>query len=244
MNKLIVLGLPIGNIEDVTLRMVKALFSSDIILAEDTRNYLKIKSILKERFAKILIEIGANPDARPELISYRDQIHDKVTPKILQMIQEGKSVALISDAGMPAISDPGFRLIEDMIRKGIEVDVIPGPTAVETALVISGLPTDRFVFLGFLPRDRSKIRKLIGRFIHLDVTLIAYESPFRLIKTLRLIQEIYPNCYVAACNDLTKKFQKVIRGTPQETLEQLSSQKIQGEWVVVLRAEDNIDEAS
>src|SRR5690606_30698072 len=136
-------------------------------------------------------------------------------------------------AGMPTISDPGFKLVEEVLKRGFEVDVIPGPTAIETALSISGLPTDRFTFLGFLPREKGKIEKLISQNIH--NTVVVYESPYRVVKTLEIVSEIYPNAKVSTCNDLTKKFQKVYRGDIKDVLSQLKNdKKIVGEWVIVL----------
>jgi len=231
-NKLTLIGLPLGNIEDISIRQMKALFQSDVILAEDTRNYLKIKSILKERMIEILEILEINTEARPELISYREQNHHEVLGRILTLIKDGKNVSLISDAGMPTISDPGFRLVEAVINAGFEVDCIPGPTAIETALAISGLPTDKFTFLGFLPREKGKITKLLTD--NCKLTTIIYESPYRIIKTLEIINEIMPEARIAACNDLTKKFQKVIRGSVEEVLNQLKQIKVQGEWVIVI----------
>ncbi len=247
MSKLTLIGLPLGNIEDISLRAMKALFSFDVIVAEDTRNYLKIKSILKERFSEILKQLGVNIDAKPELISYREQNHKKVTPQIIKLLKEGKSIGLISDAGMPTISDPGFRLIEEVLNANLEVDVIPGPTAIETALAVSGLPTDRFTFLGFLPRQVSKIKKLITdnslrlRSGQAPLTTIIYESPYRVIKTLETILELSPDFQIAACNDLTKKFQKVERGNIVDVLNRLKTTKIQGEWAIVLRTKDKVE---
>ncbi len=239
MSILTLIGLPLGNIEDITLRAMKGLFASDVILAEDTRNYLKIKSIIKERFPEILEKLQVNIEARPELISYREQNHKGITPKIIEKIREGKSVGLITDAGLPAISDPGFRLVSEVLQAGLEVDVIPGPTAVDTALVISGLPTDKFTFLGFLPRERGKIKKIISSKVDLNTkdpeTIIYYESPYRVLKTLEIIAEDFDQLNVAACNDLTKKFQRVLRGNIKDVISELKEMKIQGEWVVVIR---------
>jgi len=238
-NTLTLVGLPIGNIEDITLRAMKALFASDVILAEDTRNYLKIKSIVKERYPEILKHLGVDSGAKPELLSYREQNHDKVKARIITLLKEGKSLTFMSDAGMPGISDPGYRLIDEVLKVGFEVDVIPGPTAIETALLLSGLPTDRFTFLGFLPRQASNISKLVSGFKDLNTTLIIYESPFRLVKTLEALKQIDPNFEVAICNDLTKKFQKVMRGNLETLIKDLSKGKIQGEWVIVARLKDS-----
>jgi len=234
MSKLTLVGLPLGNIEDISLRAIKVLFSSDIILAEDTRNYLKVKSIIKERYTSLLNILNINIEARPELISYREQNHDKMIPKIIKLLKDGKQLSFMSDAGMPSISDPGFRLVYEVIKESFEVDVIPGPTALETALVISGLPTDKFSFLGFLPRQESKIKKLIISFKELDITLIFYESPFRIIKTLNSIDKNFPGMRIVLCNDLTKKFQRIFRGKSSDLIKELSMITLKGEWVIVL----------
>lgn len=238
MSKLTLIGTPLGNIEDISLRQLRALFSFDVILAEDTRSYIKLRNLLAERFSGILENLELNTEHRPELISYREQNHNKVLPKILELIKTEKSIGLITDAGMPTISDPGYKLVDEVLNSGLEVDVIPGSTAIETALSISGLPTDRFLFLGFLPRTKSKIQKLLP--LNREdskyklPTIIVYESPFRVIKTLEIIAEIYPEAKVAACNDLTKKFQKVIRGNISEVTSELKKMKVQGEWVLVI----------
>jgi 16S rRNA (cytidine1402-2'-O)-methyltransferase len=139
---------------------------------------------------------------------------------------------------MPTISDPGFKLVEALLSKNYEIDVIPGPTAVESALALSGLPTDKFSFIGFLPRERSKIKKLLDSSFQIQNSIIYYESPFRVIKTLEIISEISEEIEVAACNDLTKKFQKVYRGKVKDVIEQLKSEKkVIGEWTVVINSE-------
>lgn len=231
MAKLILVGLPLGNIEDITLRVFNSLFTASCIAAEDTRNYLKIKSIAKERFSDKFPDI--NFENKPELISYREENHEAASKRIIEKILQGTDVHLMSDAGMPAISDPGFRLVEECLKHGIEIDVLPSATAVDTALVLSGLPTDKFCFIGFLPRQESKILKAIDAAS--EFTIIYYESPYRIQKTLQIIAKKYPNAQVALCNDLTKKFQKIIRGNVVETVERLKDNKIQGEWVGVLR---------
>lgn len=233
MAKLILVGLPLGNIEDISFRVLNSLFSADCIAAEDTRNYLKIKSIVKQRYSEVFKEIDF--EKRPELISYREQNHTNSSKRIIERILSGVDVYLMSDAGMPAISDPGFRLVEECIQNNIELDVLPSATAVDTALVLSGLPTDRFCFIGFLSRQESKIIRSIES--AKEFTVVFYESPYRIKKSLEIIAKNYPEARVALCNDLTKKFQKVIRGSISEVLKELETTKVQGEWVGVLRVE-------
>jgi 16S rRNA (cytidine1402-2'-O)-methyltransferase len=236
--KLTLITTPIGNIEDITIRALRAIFSFETILAEDTRNYIKLRNILSERFDEIIVNLGLDPHHQPELISYRDQNHNGIMPKIIETINSGKSVGFMSDAGMPGISDPGFKLVKDLVEKGIEIEVLPGATAVETALVLSGLPTDRYTFLGFLPRERSKIKKIIEMFKFevedkYKTSLVFFESPFRIIKTLEVIKEL-GTYHIAACNDLTKKFEQTYRGSIEEVLILLKKKKIQGEWCIVI----------
>lgn len=231
MAKLILVGLPLGNIEDISIRALKSLFSAEVIAAEDTRNYLKIKSIVKERYSDLFTDIDFL--AKPELVSYREQNHSAASKVIISKIRGGKDVYLMSDAGMPGISDPGFRLVEECLRNSIEVDVIPSATALDTALVISGFPTDKFCFLGFMPRQESKVYKAIES--AKDFTMIFYESPYRLKKTITVIAKKYSDIDLSISNDLTKKFQKTIRGPIEFVLKELDKFEAKGEWVVVLR---------
>lgn len=231
MAKLTLIATPIGNLEDITIRAIKAIFSFDIILAEDTRNYIKLRNLLSERFPEIISSLSLDKEHRPQLISYRDQNHKSVIDRISTLLETNFKIGFMSDAGMPSISDPGFKLVAEIIEKGFEVEVIPGPTAVDTSIVASGLPTDKFTFLGFLPREAGKIKKLIEKY---DGTIVYYESPFRVIKSLEVIEKFLPKAKVAACNDLTKKFEKVVRGEISAVISDLKKTKVIGEWVVVI----------
>jgi len=231
MNKLTLIGTPIGNLEDITIRSIKAIFSFDIILAEDTRNYIKLRNLLSERFPEIIKSLSLDLEHRPQLISYRDQNHKSVIEKISTLLETNFKIGFMSDAGMPSISDPGFKLVAEVIERGFQVEVIPGPTAVDTALVASGLAIDKFSFLGFLPREAGKIKKIIEKY---SGTIAFYESPFRVVKTLEIIQKFMPDAKVAACNDLTKKFEKVVRGEIVDVINELGKDKVIGEWVIVI----------
>lgn len=237
MSKLTLIGTPIGNLEDITIRSLKAIFSFDIILAEDTRNYIKLRNLLSERFPEIINSFGLDKEHRPQLISYREQNHKLVIDKITTLLETNFRIGFMSDAGMPSISDPGFKLVEAVLEKGFEVEVIPGPTAIDAALVVSGLPTESFEFLGFIPREKGKITKLFQKSeiqIKKSKTFVYYESPYRLIKSLEIIKDIFPEAKVAAINDLTKKFEKVVRGNIGEVITELGKSKVQGEWVVII----------
>lgn len=238
---LTLVGLPIGNVEDISVRVLRNLFTADIILAEDTREIIRFKQILKERFASILNNLDIVKQNDQKVYSYRDQNHDRALNGILQQLQESKHVVLVSDSGMPGISDPGWKLIDEILKQGFEIDVIPGPTAVVTALVHSGLPTDRFGFIGFLPRKTSKIVKLMKEYLALDQTVIVYESPFRVLGTLQTIKENLSEIIgegelkVSASTELTKLHQNTIRGNVDEVISELGKEKLKGEWVMCFR---------
>lgn len=231
-----IIGVPIGNIEDISIRAIKNFFSIDVIVAEDTRNFIKLRNILAERFKDFILSQNLNLNHQPILISYREENHYQVSSEILKLLKDSKTVGLITDAGMPTISDPGSKLILETLKNNIEIEVIPGPTAIETALSISGFSTAKFTFLGFLPKTKSKIERLFSQFP--ESTLIFYESPYRIIKTLRIISEISQDFKVSASNDLTKKFEKTYRGNILEVIEKLlKEKKILGEWVIVISNE-------
>ncbi len=221
MGKLIVVPTPIGNLKDITLRALEVLKEVNYIACEDTRRTL----ILLNHY-----EIKGK-----KLIPYYEPKEEKQIPKILKILEK-EDVALVSDAGMPAISDPGYRLIRKCIEEGIEVEVLPGPSAVITALVGSGLPTDRFLFAGFPPKKGTKsffeeLKKCE------DTTLIFYESPHRILKTLKLMEEVFgketPAC---VARELTKIHEEYIRGSLEEVVKELESrEKIKGEMVILIR---------
>ena len=218
MGKLFVVPTPIGNLKDITLRALEVLRDVDYIACEDTRR------------TKILLshyEIKGK-----KLISYYEPKENLQIPKIISTLKE-HDVALVTDAGMPSISDPGFRLIRACIEEGIEVDVLPGSSAVTTALVGSGLPTDRFLFAGFPPKKGAK-----GFFEELkaceETTLIIYESPKRLLKTLNLIRETFGEVKTCVARELTKVHQEFVRGSISQVIEEFEKRKsIKGEVVVL-----------
>ncbi|SNZ11699.1 16S rRNA (cytidine(1402)-2'-O)-methyltransferase [Hydrogenobacter hydrogenophilus] len=221
MGKLYVVATPIGNLKDITLRALEVLKEVNFIACEDTRR----TSILLNHF---------NIEGK-KLLSYYEPKESVQVPKIIKLL-EREDVALITDAGTPSISDPGYKLIKACIEKGIQVEVIPGPSAVLTALVGSGLPTDRFLFVGFLPR-----KGLAGFFEDIkkceDTTIIAFESPNRILKSLEVMKEVYTDDLpVCVARELTKLHEEFIRGTLSEVYNQLSSRgEIKGEIVLLWR---------
>lgn len=220
---LYIVSTPIGNLEDITFRAVKILSGVDLIAAEDTRK------------TKILLE---HYNIQKELISYFQFNEAKRTPELIEALKNGKSIAIVSDAGTPGISDPAYRLVRAAIADGINIIPIPGASALLAALVVSGLPTDSFVFEGFLPHKKGRRTKL-EQLKSESRTIILYESPHRILKTLQQLQETFGDRQVAVGREITKKFEEFYRGTLSEALNYFSSKSIKGEFVLVLKGIEN-----
>ncbi|MDD4178908.1 MAG: 16S rRNA (cytidine(1402)-2'-O)-methyltransferase [Candidatus Margulisbacteria bacterium] len=220
---LFVVATPIGNLEDMTFRAVRILAEADLIAAEDTRH------------SKILL---AKYNINTPLTSYHKFNIKAKTAYLIDLLKQGKNLAVVSDSGMPGISDPGYQVIRESVAQGIKVEIIPGPSAVITALVGSGLPTDEFTFVGFLPKKPGKRRKKLASLMGEDRTIVIYESPFRIIKTLDEIIKIDNNRRVAVCRELTKKFEEIIRGKGGEVLDKLKGRTVRGEIVLVISGQD------
>ncbi len=216
---LFVVATPIGNLEDITFRAIRILNEVDLIASEDTRH----TKILLDRYT-----IGT-----PMTSYHKFNIRAK-TAQLVHELQMGKNLALVSDAGTPGISDPGQELIAAAVGQGIRVETIPGPSAVIAALSVSGLPTERFAFEGFLPKKPGKKRKLLAALKDEERTIIIYESPFRLVKTLDEIAKVMGNRPVAVCREMTKRFEEVIRGGAGEVSEKLKGKEVRGEIVLVI----------
>lgn len=218
MGTLYVVGTPIGNLEDITLRALRVLRECALIAAEDTRR------------TRILLE---HYGIRTPMLSYFEHNELQRIPQILEALDRG-DVALVSEAGMPGLSDPGYALIRAALERGIPVVPIPGPSAPVTALVVSGLPTDRFLFLGFLPRKPGERRRLLAQVAPLPWTLVAFEAPHRLRESLRDILEILGDRPMAAARELTKLHEEVRRGTVREILEHFTQVEPRGEFTLVI----------
>jgi len=217
--KLYLLPTPVGNLEDITLRALRLLKEMDFILAEDTRQTLKL---LKHY------------EIKSSLISYHKFNEHKSTVSILQRIQSGENAALVSDGGTPGISDPGFLIVRECIKEGVEVECLPGATAFVPALVNSGLPNDRFVFEGFLPHKKGRNKRL-NSLKDESRTMIFYESPFRLIKTLHDFSGVFGEDRQASVSrELTKIYEETIRGTISEILCHYRNKFIKGEIVIIV----------
>jgi 16S rRNA (cytidine1402-2'-O)-methyltransferase len=215
---LAVCATPIGNLEDVTLRVLRELGEADLVLCEDTRHTRR----LLERHG-----------IENRLRSYHEHNEAERTTEVLPLLAAGKRVALVSDAGLPAISDPGARLVAAALEAGVPVTVLPGPSAVETALVASGFGTDRFQFLGYFPRRAAERRALWEELVRWRHAAVGFESPQRLSALLASLAEAMPERPVAVCRELTKRFEEVARGSASE-LAQRFAKGTKGEVTVVI----------
>lgn len=216
---LYIIATPIGNLDDFSQRAVETLKAADVVASEDTR-------IAHKLLGKFGIQAS--------LISFFEHNEEKRIPELITQLEGGKTVALISDAGTPLISDPGYRLVREAAARDIRIVPVPGPSAVMAALSVAGLPTDRFTFVGFLARKPGKRKKDLTQLAELAHTLVIFESPYRLLKTLQDMAEIMGDRQVVVCRELTKKFEEIIRGTPRELIEKLSNRKIKGEITLVV----------
>jgi 16S rRNA (cytidine1402-2'-O)-methyltransferase len=219
---LYIVATPIGNLDDISYRAVKVLSGVDAIAAEDTRK------------TRILLH---HLNIQKELISYFSYNEERRAPYLLSRLKEGQSVALVSDAGTPGVSDPAFRIIRESITEGICVKAIPGAAAFLPALVVSGLPMDRFVFDGFLPSKKGRLTRL-KELAEERRTLVLYESPHRIMRTLQEIHEHFGEREMSLSRELTKKFEEVIRGEISEILQGLASRSLKGEFVIVIHGKE------
>ncbi len=221
--RLYVVATPIGNLGDFTVRAIEVLKSVPFVLAEDTRESIK----LLKRY-----------DIPTQLISYRDQNHERMIGKIREKLDMGLNLALISDCGTPLISDPGFKLVRELKQDGYVVESIPGPSAIIAALSISGLPTDRFSFLGFLPKSDKKRVEILNMYLKLGSTVILYESPKRVLGLLNSIQSCSFESTVVLAKDLTKKREEILSGSAEQLLQLLDEKGFNisphGEFVVMV----------
>ncbi len=219
MSKLILVPTPIGNLEDITLRALRVLKESDLILAEDTRTSAKL---LKH------FEIGTN------MKSFHMHNEHRMLSRTIERLKSGEQIAMISDAGTPGISDPGFLLVRACVENGIATECLPGATALIPALVVSGLPSDRFVFEGFLPpkKGRQTRVKLWAEELR---TIVFYESPHKLLKTLAQIKEfVGDDRQLSVSRELTKKFEETVRGSVDELINHFTEKAPKGEFVIIL----------
>ena len=215
---LYIVATPIGNLEDITLRAVRTLKEVDYVAAEDTRHV----QILLQKY-----------EIQKPTISFHAWSDGRKLAQLLEILKEGKSIALVSDAGTPGISDPGYVLVKAAIDAGIRVVPIPGASAVITALCASGLPTHQFLYLGFLPMKKGR-QTLLKTFTEEERTIVFYESPHRLMKTLAEFAQLFPGRRMVIARELTKIYEEFFRGTTEQALEYFQMKTPKGEFVIML----------
>lgn len=221
MGILYIVATPIGNMEDITLRAIRVLGEVEIIACEDTRKTGMLIQKLKIK--------------KPKLISYYEENEVRRVPEIIQLLKEGNKVALVSNAGTPTLSDPGFKLVRLCWQEGIKVETIPGPSSVIASLVSSGLPTDKFLFLGYLPKKSVRRKKMLENCLQLpfSCTLIFFESPFRLLASLKDIKAIFGDIEIVVANELTKMFEKIHKEKIPWLISFFEKSSPRGEFVIL-----------
>lgn len=213
---------PIGTARDITLRALDVLNSADLLAAEDTRTL------------RHLMEIHGIPLRGRRILAYHDHNADRQRPTLMRALSDGQSVAYASDAGTPLVADPGYRLARDAAEAGYRVHAVPGPSAMLAGLTVSGLPSDRFMFVGFPPSARGQKRRWIASWSDIDSTVILFESPKRVKELLEILCESDGERATVVCRELTKKFEEVLRGTAAELLAKIPDEGLRGEVVVLL----------
>lgn len=222
---------PIGNVADASIRLREVLASADVIAAEDSR-----------RAHRLLKDLGITEHGL--IVSFYDAVEEAKSPELVSRVLAGETVVMISDAGMPSVSDPGYRLVTEAIARDVRVSVIPGPSAVLAALALSGLPVDRFSFEGFLPRKSGERKSTMSGLTHETRTMVFFEAPHRLVSTLRDMAEVFGGDRLAVvCRELTKTYEEVIRGTLAE-LVAWSDREILGEITIVLAGRTHVEQTT
>lgn len=227
--KLYIVGTPIGNLEDITLRALRILEEVDMIAAEDTRHTVKLLNHF---------------EIKKHLLAYHQHNEQSGSEKLLEFLTEGKNIALVSDAGMPIISDPGSVIVSRCNEAGIPVEVVPGPNAGLCALVLSGIDARAFTFMGFLGKQNKEIREGIEKITASENTVILYETPHRLVKTLEAMVQVIPDRKMSVSREITKKYEETRMGTVQEHLDWYSENPPKGEFVLVIEGGDGLPAGS
>ncbi|MBI4096671.1 MAG: 16S rRNA (cytidine(1402)-2'-O)-methyltransferase [Candidatus Levybacteria bacterium] len=226
MGTLFVVATPIGNLQDITLRAIKTLQAADAIACEDTRK------------TGILLSQVLPEGLKPRLVSYYEQNEMQRIPEIINALKNGLSIALVSDAGTPTISDPGFKLVRECVREGIKIESIPGPSSVISSLVSSGLPTDKFLFVGYPPKKpghRNTFFKNIASMIQIiKATIIMFEAPHKIIRTLQELKEVFGDMDIVICRELTKIHEEIRREKISASLAHFTKTTPKGEFVILL----------
>lgn len=241
MGSLYIIATPIGNLDDITLRAIKTLFSVEFIACEDTRKTGLLLHQLQKKYTTLLYSNEVQKSYRPRFISFYDEVEYKKIPEIIELLEESKNVALVSDAGTPLIADPGYKLIQACISNNINIIPIPGPSALTAALSVSGLPTNQVMFLGYLPVKRIKRLKLFQYTLlsprprtHLGIfTVVFFESPHRLHDCLTDLKEVLGDIEIVIVRELTKIHEEIIRGKISDTI--FKTADLKGEIVILFR---------
>lgn len=220
-----VVATPIGNLNDITYRAVETLKSCDLIASEDTRET-----------AKLLRHYNIEDKSQ---ISYTDQNHERIYLRILNDLNNGLNICLVSDSGTPLISDPGYKLVKILRDNNYNVVPIPGPSAVISALSVSGLPTDKFLFLGFPPKKPGQLKNFLNEYINSQATLVFYESPYRIKKFLEGVLEVMGNRQIFIAKDISKVYEKLTYGSVKDIISGLETGKAKGEYVVLISKDLN-----
>jgi len=216
---LYIVATPIGNLEDITIRTLRILGEVDLILAEDTRK----TGLLLKRL-----------NIKKKLVSFYEHNEIKKIPLVIEELKKGRNIALASSAGTPTISDPGYKLIKACREEGIPVTSLPGPSSIINCLALSSIPHDKFAFLGYMPRKRSAQKKLLERVKEWDLALVFFESPYRILKSLKLIKEVLGKARVIIAREMTKKFEEVLEVGVDEAIDHFSKKEPKGEFVIAI----------
>ena len=228
LGKLYLVPTPIGNLKDITLRALEVLKFVDIVAAEDTRQTLKLLNHF---------------EIKKSLMSYHKHNEQEKSEDIIELLKEGHNIAIVTDAGTPGISDPGAVIVKKCINENIDFEVLPGATAITTALVYSGLDTTRFLFRGFIPRENKERKILLNEIKEVKESIILYESPYRVVSTLETLLEYLGNRNVAICRELTKLHEEIKRGKIDELIDYFKNTAPKGEFVLVIegKQQEHID---
>jgi len=249
MAALYVVSTPIGNLEDITIRAIKTLFTTPVIACEDTRKTGQLLKLLRERYGDFfpesqiysrLSEYTREDGVRQQLVSYYDQNEKRRIPEILNALKNGLDVALVSDAGTPLVSDPGFPLVRECVREGINVVSVPGASSILSALTSSGLPPDKFFFVGYPPKKSGNRTKLFESLFQsfkilkqLKATIVMFEAPHKLVRTLGEMKDVFGDIDIVLARELTKVHEEMWRGQISEALEKFEKKDPKGEFVVM-----------
>lgn len=238
---LYIVSTPIGNLQDITIRAIRTLSEVHLIACEDTRKTRIVLQSINSLSQKLFPD-EKKENVTPRLISYYEQNEDARIPELVSYLKNGMHIALVSDAGTPLISDPGYRLMYECIKRGIKIVSIPGPSAVTCALTVSGLPTDQFMFLGYLPRKSVRRKKILSDLVlslkhtkKIHPTVLFFESPHRIVETLSDMHSVFGDIEVVLARELTKVFEEVLRGTLLTLLDTYRTKTPKGEFVILFK---------